>query len=87
LGGIRLAEHAVPTATNTGMNTGANRFCFLYGSHEPFNEQILQSLYLSHADYLEKVTSVVNKNVEDGFILPIAATRTLREAQQSQIGR
>jgi len=87
LGGIRLAEHAVPTATNTGMNTGANRFCFLYGSHEPFNEQILQSLYSDHADYLEKVTKVVNKNLQDGFILPIAATRTLREARQSQIGR
>ena len=87
LGGIRLAEHAVPTATNTGMNTGANRFCFLYGSHQPFNGQTLQSLYPSHADYLGKVTEVVNKNLADGFILPTAAQRTLREAQQSQVGR
>ena len=36
LGGIRLAAHAVPTATNTGMNSG-DGFCRLYGSHEPFD--------------------------------------------------
>lgn len=87
LGGIRLAEHAVPTATNTGMNVGANRFCFLYGSHQPFDEQRLQALYSSHADYVEKVTEVVNKNLADGLILPIAAQRTITEARQSSIGR
>jgi hypothetical protein len=69
------------------MNTGANRFCFLYGSHQPFKDQTLRSLYPSHADYLGKVTEVVNKNLADGFILPVAAQRTLREAQQSQTGR
>ena len=34
LGGIRLAEHAVATATNSGENTGGG-FCFLTGWHEP----------------------------------------------------
>lgn len=87
LGGIRLAEHVVPTSTNTGMNTGANRFCFLYGSHESFSVETLQSLYSSHADYVEKVTEVVNKNLAEGFILPIAAQRTIAEARQSNIGR
>src|SRR5690606_30412086 len=32
LGGIRLAEHAVPIATNTGLNAGPG-YCFLNGSN------------------------------------------------------
>lgn len=88
LGGIRLSEHAVPTAKNTGMNSGSNnRFCFLYGSHEPFDTETLGRLYPSHADYVDKVRRVVEQNLADGYILPYAAERTLREAQASDIGR
>ena len=81
LGGIRLAAHAVPTATNTGMNTGSNRFCFLYGSSQPFADDLLKSLYPTDADYLEKVRQVVEQNLADGFILPDAAMETLRAAE------
>ena len=88
LGGIRLAAHAVPTATNTGMNGGTtNRFCFLYGSHQPFDEQTLDSLYTSHDEYVAKVREVVNANLEAGYILPYAAELTIREAEASSIGR
>ena len=85
LGCIRLAEHAVPTAKNTGLNTGANRFCFLYGSHEPFDTATINALYHSKADYLERVNTVVEQNVADGFILPTAAERTRREAEASTL--
>ncbi|MCG8414257.1 MAG: hypothetical protein MI746_08560, partial [Pseudomonadales bacterium] len=88
LGGIRLAEHVVATAKNTGMNTGtSNRFCFLYGSHEPFDEATLDALYPSHAAYVDAVTAVVTDNLEAGYILPFAAERTMREAEASDIGR
>lgn len=88
LGGIRLAAHAVPTATNTGLNGGTtNRFCFLYGSHEPFDQDTLSSLYSSHDDYVAKVREVVNANLEAGYILPYAAEATIREAEASAIGR
>lgn len=88
LGGIRLAEHAVPTATNTGMNNGASsRFCFLYGSHEPFDQDTLRSLYPDHATYVDAVRAVAEQNVADGYILPEAAERTIHEAEQSSIGR
>lgn len=88
LGGIRLAAHAVPTATNTGMNGGTeNRFCFLYGSHQPFDQETLRSLYSSHADYVAKVREVVNANVAAGYILPYAAEQTIRAAEASTIGR
>ena len=88
LGGIRLAAHAVPTAKNTGINSGtANRFCFLYGSHEPFDAATLKKLYPSHRRYVSAVKAVVEQNVADGYILPFAAERTIREAQQSNIGK
>lgn len=87
LGGIRLAEHVVATAKNTGMNNGSNRFCGLYGSHEPFDQQTLQMLYPSHDAYVEAVREVVEQNLADGYILPYAAERTIREAQASAIGR
>lgn len=88
LGGIRLAAHAVPTAKNTGMNGGtSNRFCFLYGSHEPFDDATLNTLYHSHDDYVQQVRKVVEQNLADGYILPYAAERTIREAESSNIGR
>lgn len=87
LGGIRLAEHVVATAKNTGMNNGSNRFCFLYGSHQPFDQATLNALYPSHSAYVDAVREVAEKNVADGYILPLAAQMTIREAQQSSIGR
>ncbi len=87
LGGIRLAEHAVPTARNTGMNNGSNRFCFLYGSHEPFDAATLKALYPNHSSYVAAVRAVAEQNVRDGYILPEAAERTIRAAEMSNIGR
>ncbi|PCJ26380.1 MAG: hypothetical protein COA96_05085 [SAR86 cluster bacterium] len=87
LGGIRLAEHVVATAKNTGMNTGSNRFCFLYGSYESFDEATLDKLYPSHEAYVNAVKEVVEQNLADGYILPYAAELTIRQAQASSIGR
>ena len=88
LGGIRIAAHAVPTAKNTGMNNGvSNRFCFLYGSHEPFSEETLNGLYANHEAYVSAVREVVEQNLADGYILPYAAEETLKAAVSSQIGK
>lgn len=90
LGGIRLAAHEIATARNTGMNaaaSGGSQFCFLYGSHEPFDRQTLRALYPDHAAYVDAVRQVATQNVSDGYILPEAAERTIREAEQSAIGR
>ena len=87
LGGIRLAEHVVATARNTGMNSGDNGFCFLYGSHEPFDAATLRALYPNHGSYVDKVRMVVQQNLAAGYILPDAAERTIREAEASNIGR
>ena len=87
LGGIRLAEHVVATAKNTGMNNGGSRFCGLYGSHQPFDQATLDGLYRSHGDYVNAVKAVVEQNLADGYILPFAAERTIREAEASSVGR
>lgn len=86
LGGIRLAAHAVPTASNTGMNSGAS-FCRLYGSHEAFDEETLKTLYPSHESYVDAVRAVVEQNLDDGFILPGDAEQTIRDATASDVGR
>ena len=42
LGGIRLSQHAVPTATNTGLNSGPG-FCRLFGWFQPFDAATLDA--------------------------------------------
>jgi len=86
LGGIRLAEHAVPTATNTGLNSGAG-FCRLFGSHEPFDAATVASLYPTHAAYVTAVREVTARNLKAGYILKIDADQTIAAAEQSSIGR
>ena len=86
LGGIRLAAHAVPTATNTGINTGSG-FCRLYGSNEPFDAATLAKLYPTHAEYVAAVKAAVRANVEAGYLLEYDAKTTVEEAEASDIGR
>lgn len=86
LGGISLAEHAVATATNDGINAGNARFCILYGSYAPFDEATINKLYPTHADYLQKVIEVSEANVKAGFLLRQDADETERLAATSLIG-
>lgn len=86
LGGIRLSQHAVPTAVNTGANSGPG-FCFLYGSHEPFDDATLAALYRNHGAYVSAVSHVTNDNVAAGYILPPDAEATKEQAAQSAIGK
>jgi Alpha/beta hydrolase domain len=86
LGGIRLSQHAVATATNTGLNTGAG-FCILYGSHEPFDAARLAGLYRNHGAYVSAVSHVTRDNLAAGYILAPEAQATKTEAAQSDIGK
>jgi alpha/beta hydrolase family protein len=86
LGGIRLATHAVPTAVNTGVNSGPG-FCRLNGSYEPFDAATLAKLYPTHESYVAKVKSVTEANLKAGYILKPEADATIAEAEQSPIGR
>jgi hypothetical protein len=85
LGGIRLAEHAVPIAVNDGVNSGP-AFCILYGSHIDFDVATLAALYPRHTDYVSAVNEVTKHNVSDGFILDVDASHTRDQADRSIIG-
>ena len=86
LGGIQLPHHAVPTATNTGMNSGSG-FCFLFGSHEPFSEEKLKNLYPNHGTYVSAFNKAVNENLKQGFIVQEDAKEMREEAAKSTIGK
>lgn len=85
LGGIRLAEIAVPTAVNTGQNGGTN-FCRLYGSHIDFDKARVASLYPTHKAYVAVVKDITEKNVKAGYILKIDGDATIAAAEKSDIG-
>lgn len=84
LGGIRLPDVEAPIAVNTGNNSGAT-FCSLYGSYEPFDDDMLRSLYRNHGDYVRQVKHSILRNLKAGYILPEAAGEILLEAAWSDI--
>jgi hypothetical protein len=86
LGGIRLAEVAVPTALNMGTNTGPGA-CERWGYFKPFDIATLKKLYPSHEAYVSAVERVTNENLKAGFILKPDADFTISEARKSAIGR
>jgi hypothetical protein len=85
LGGLRLAQHAVATATNTGLNSGPG-FCFLFGSHQPFDDATLAMLYPNHGRYVSAVDKATKQNLTAGYIIAPDAEATVEDAAHSDIG-
>jgi hypothetical protein len=86
LGGIRLAELAVPTGVNTGLNSGPG-FCRLNGSHDDFDAATLATLYPTHASYVAAVKKVTEDNLKAGYILKADADATIAAAEKADIGK
>jgi hypothetical protein len=93
LGGIRLPKVTVPVALNNGANGPASLtnplsvFCILYGTHAPFDESKLASLYPTHGAYVSKVTKAVNDLVGGRFLLKEDAQTLLTDASRSGFGK
>jgi Alpha/beta hydrolase domain len=85
-GGIQLSQVAVPTALNTGSNSGPS-FCFLFGTHVPFSEEQLAALYRNHGAYVSAVTQTDSANVRAGYLLRADAQENLQEAAHSSVGQ
>jgi hypothetical protein len=85
-GGIQLSQVAVPTALNTGSNSGPS-FCILFGTHIPFGEEQLDALYRNHGQYVSAVTQVDDANVAAGYLLRGDAQENQRDAAQSSVGK
>jgi hypothetical protein len=86
LGGIRLADHAVPAAVHTGENSGPF-FCVLLGASTPFDQDTLDELYPHHGIYEVLVATVAKGNLDAGYITRHAAQQTIAGAAQSGVGR
>ena len=94
-GGIRLAAVAVPIAKNTGDNVGSvgaatgggERNCRLMGSWEPFDGARLFAMYPTKDGYVARVREATEKNLKAGYITKWDADATIREAENSKIGR
>ncbi|WP_243717694.1 alpha/beta hydrolase domain-containing protein [Actinomadura sp. KC345] len=84
-GGIRLSQVEAPTALNTGDNSGET-FCFLFGTHVPFDEARLDSLYPSHGRYVAAVVKADVHNLRDGYLLPADARQNRIDAIGSGVG-
>jgi Alpha/beta hydrolase domain len=87
LGGIRLSQIAVPTATNTGENGPLTNMCRYLGSYVPFDADTLKALYPDHQTYVDLVIEATRKNKSHGFIDRADAEETIREAVQSDVGK
>lgn len=85
LGGIRYSQVTAPTAVNTGDNAGQS-FCFLFGSHRPFDEATLDGLYRTRVSYITQVVRGDLGNVAAGYLLPADARDNLRDALASGVG-
>jgi Alpha/beta hydrolase domain len=86
LGGVRLAEHAVATAVNSGENSGTG-FCFLTGWHEDFDKSRIGMLYSSHQSYVSDVKAATDRNLKAGYIVKADAMKTIANAEQSSVAR
>ena len=84
LGGIRLPQFAVPTATNTAVNSGPGR-CQSYGTFQPFDDATLRTLYPDHMTYVIRVIQATLDNLKAGFIVPEDAAAIIADAAQSSI--
>jgi hypothetical protein len=76
IGGIRLPDFAVPTATHMGASVGP--VPDLAGTSTPFSPERLHALYPDHATYVERYDRAVDEGLAKGFLLEEDAQR-LRE--------
>jgi hypothetical protein len=86
LGGLRLPQHDVPTALNSGLNSGpAGTFCFLHGTHVPFSPATLQDLYRNHGGYVRRLTAAARESLAAGYITRADAQQTHKQAAHADV--
>ncbi|MGH3827986.1 MAG: alpha/beta hydrolase domain-containing protein [Pseudonocardiaceae bacterium] len=80
LGGVRLPEQDVPTATNRGDNSGPSP-CNLLGYYIRFTSERLQQLYPNHTAYVQQVRAATERAVTAGVLLPPDASEVIATAE------
>jgi hypothetical protein len=84
LGGIQLSDIAVPIALNNGVNFGGP-FCGLYGTYQPFDDELLRELYPNHGDYVSAVAQSEQGNLMADYITLEGARETKAEAAMADV--
>ena len=84
IGGIRLPEMQVPTALNTGTNTGP-ALCFLDGTYIPFTPDMLSQLYPTHHDYVSQFAAAAIALYKQGFLLRTDMITAIAAAQEASV--
>jgi hypothetical protein len=84
LGGVRLPDVEVPTATVTGFGDGGG-LMELLGSRLPFSREKLHALYETHDVYVAKVKRAATEAVDAGVILQGAAERMIALAEEAAV--
>jgi hypothetical protein len=83
LGGIRLAQFAVATATNTGLRSNTPPGdCRNRGLYTPFDSDTIARLYPTRAKYIAEVNRITDANLKAGYITKEGAAQTRKEAAQ-----
>jgi len=85
LGGLRLPAFDVPIGTNNGADNGGPAFCLLYGFFTPFDEATLQSLYPTHAAYVDAFKHATFEALKAGYIVKEDADEMIQEAIRAEI--
>jgi hypothetical protein len=92
LGGVRLPEIDVPTATYSTSNQaapGTNPIlamaCTLGGSEAPFTPDRLLQVYPTHADYVQKYIQAADKALADGFLLKADHDTGIQDAMNAPV--
>jgi hypothetical protein len=83
LGGIRLPDFAVPTATHVGESVGAAPD--LAGSSTPCTPERLRHLYPDHAAYVGRYDAAVAEGLSKGFLVEEDAQRLQAKAAAAPI--
>ena len=83
LGGIRLPDFAVPTATHVGASVGP--VPDLAGFSIPFTPERLRALYPDHAAYVARYDRAVDEGLAKGFLLEEDARRLRAQAAAAAV--
>jgi len=85
IGGVRNPYVEIPVATYYGQSHPLDKesgfFCSLAGYSEPFDNDKIKSLYPTKEDYLNKVNTMVDSMVGEGFLTKRDGERIKKEAQ------
>lgn len=85
-GGIRSPQVAAPIAELSGLGQPPTAsFCRIFGTTVPFSTNRLHALYRTHAAFVTAWSRAVDRQVDQGFLLPADATRLNDAAARSTI--